>query len=103
MCRRPGDLNIHHITYDLLGYEFDTDLIVLCHFILAALQCLANASIPFFVLVPLACGLNYAIRVGNAPAQVMTDGHAVDPRAICEALGGGTAHRCSRYKNHRIE
>jgi len=40
---------------------------------------------------------------GAAPAQVTTDGHDADPRAIRETLGAGVAHRTSRYKNNRIE
>jgi len=40
---------------------------------------------------------------GRAPAQVTTDGHDAYPRAIRETLGDGTTHRCSRYKNNRIE
>jgi len=41
--------------------------------------------------------------VGQAPAQVTTDGHDAYPRAIRETLGTGVAHRTSRYKNNRIE
>jgi len=40
---------------------------------------------------------------GRAPAQVTTDGHDADPRAIRETLGDGAAHRTSRDKNNRIE
>ncbi len=40
---------------------------------------------------------------GQAPAQVTTDGHDASPRAIRETLGDHVAHRCSRYKNNRIE
>ncbi len=41
--------------------------------------------------------------VGQAPAQVTTDGHDAYPRAIRETLGPGVRHRTSRYKNNRIE
>jgi len=41
--------------------------------------------------------------VGHAPEQVTTDGHDAYPRAIRETLGPEVAHRCSRYKNNRIE
>ncbi len=41
--------------------------------------------------------------VERAPEQVTTDGHDAYPRAIRETLGGGVAHRTSRYKNTRIE
>ena len=41
--------------------------------------------------------------VGQAPAQVTTDGHDAYPRAIRETLGQGVRHRTSRYKNNRIE
>jgi putative transposase len=41
--------------------------------------------------------------VGQAPAQVTTDGHDAYPRAIHETLGDGVIHRTSRYKNNRIE
>jgi len=40
---------------------------------------------------------------GHAPEQVTTDGHDAYPRAIRESLGPAAAHRCSRYKNNRIE
>jgi transposase-like protein len=40
---------------------------------------------------------------GCAPTQVTTDGHDAYPRAIRVTLGDGTTHRCSRYKNNRIE
>jgi len=40
---------------------------------------------------------------GHAPEQVTTDGHDAYPRAIRETLGDGVTHRCSRYKNNRIE
>ena len=40
---------------------------------------------------------------GRAPEQVTTDGHDAYPRAIRETLGEGAAHRCSRYKNNRLE
>ena len=40
---------------------------------------------------------------GRRPEQVTTDGHNSYPRAISEALGKEVKHRCSRYKNHRIE
>jgi len=40
---------------------------------------------------------------GHAPEQVTTDGHDAYPRAIRETLGSGVTHRCSRYKNNRIE
>jgi putative transposase len=40
---------------------------------------------------------------GHAPEQVTTDGHDAYPRAIRETLGPTAAHRCSRYKNNRIE
>jgi len=39
----------------------------------------------------------------RAPAQVTTDGHDAYPRAIRETLGGEVTHRCSRFKNNRIE
>jgi len=39
----------------------------------------------------------------EVPQQVTTDGHNAYPRAIRETLGSGVAHRCSRYKNNRIE
>jgi transposase-like protein len=35
--------------------------------------------------------------------RVTTDGHDAYPRAIHETLGPGVQHRCSRYKNNRIE
>jgi len=41
--------------------------------------------------------------VGHAPEQVTTDGHDAYPRAIHETLGDEVQHRCSRYKNNRIE
>ena len=41
--------------------------------------------------------------IGHAPAQVTTDGHGASPRAIREMLGPAVSHRCSRYKNKRIE
>ena len=41
--------------------------------------------------------------VGRPPEQVTTDGHDAYPRAIRETLGNGVTHRCSRYKNNRIE
>jgi putative transposase len=37
------------------------------------------------------------------PAQITTDGHASYPRAIDEVLGSKVKHRCSAYKNRRIE
>lgn len=40
---------------------------------------------------------------GRRPEQVTTDGHHSYPRAISEVLGKKVKHRCSRYKNHRIE
>ena len=40
---------------------------------------------------------------GQSPEQVTTDGHNSYPRAIAEVLGKGVKHRCSRYKNNRIE
>src|SRR3954452_7662559 len=40
---------------------------------------------------------------GRRPAQVTTDGHGSYPRAIAEVLGKQVKHRCSRYKNNRIE
>ncbi len=40
---------------------------------------------------------------GHAPEQVTTDGHDAYPRAIRETLGDVVKHRCSRYKNNRIE
>ncbi|MDP9373023.1 MAG: IS6 family transposase [Chloroflexota bacterium] len=40
---------------------------------------------------------------GDAPAQITTDGHDAYPRAIRETLGDDVMHRCSRYKNNRIE
>jgi len=40
---------------------------------------------------------------GRRPEQVTTDGHRSYPRAIAEVLGNNGKHRCSRYKNHRIE
>ncbi len=39
----------------------------------------------------------------HAPEQVTTDGHDAYPRAIRETRGVGVTHRCSRYKNNRIE
>ena len=39
----------------------------------------------------------------HAPAQVTTDGHDADPRAIREILGDGVTHCTSRDKNNRIE
>ncbi len=41
--------------------------------------------------------------VGDTPVQVTTDGHDAYPRAIRETLGPEVAHRCSRYRNNRIE
>jgi putative transposase len=40
---------------------------------------------------------------GRRPEQVTTDGHTSYPRAIAEVLGKKVKHRCSRYKNNRIE
>jgi putative transposase len=40
---------------------------------------------------------------GCRPVQVTTDGHDSYPRAIAEVLGKEVTHRCSRYKNNRIE
>ncbi len=40
---------------------------------------------------------------GQSPEQVTTDGHDSYPRAIAEVLGKQVKHRCSRYKNNRIE
>jgi putative transposase len=40
---------------------------------------------------------------GQSPEQVTTDGHNSYPRAIAEVLGKKVKHRCSRYKNNRIE
>jgi putative transposase len=40
---------------------------------------------------------------GESPEQVTTDGHDSYPRAIAEVLGEQVKHRCSRYKNNRIE
>src|SRR4051812_6120629 len=40
---------------------------------------------------------------GRHPEQVTTDGHNSYPRAIAEVLGKRVKHRCSRYKNNRIE
>jgi putative transposase len=40
---------------------------------------------------------------GRRPEQVTTDGHNSYPRAIAEVLGKEVKHRCSRYKNNRIE
>jgi putative transposase len=40
---------------------------------------------------------------GRRPEQVTTDGHGSYPRAIAEVLGKQVKHRCSRYKNNRIE
>jgi putative transposase len=40
---------------------------------------------------------------GRRPEQVTTDGHNSSPRAIAEVLGKKVKHRCSRYKNNRIE
>ena len=40
---------------------------------------------------------------GQSPEQVTTDGHHSYPRAIAEVLGKQVKHRCSRYKNNRIE
>lgn len=41
------------------------------------------------------------VAASGAPEQVATDGHDAYPRAICETLGDGVAHRTSRYKNNR--
>jgi putative transposase len=41
--------------------------------------------------------------VGHVPEQGTTDGHDASPRAIRETLGGGVAHRTSRYKHNRVE
>jgi len=41
--------------------------------------------------------------VCHAPEQGTTDGHDAYPRAIRETLGDDVAHRCSWYKNNRIE
>jgi putative transposase len=41
--------------------------------------------------------------VGHTPEQVTTDGHDAYPRAIRETLGPAVVHRCSRYKNNRME
>jgi transposase-like protein len=41
--------------------------------------------------------------VGHTPERVTTDGHDAYPRAIRETRGPEAAHRCSRYKNNRIE
>jgi putative transposase len=41
--------------------------------------------------------------VGRTPEQVTTDGHDAYPRAISEVLGKQVKHRCSRYKNNRLE
>ena len=30
MCYEPGKLSVHHRTYDRIGHELNTDLIVLC-------------------------------------------------------------------------
>jgi transposase-like protein len=40
---------------------------------------------------------------GRRPEQVTTDGHNSYPRAIAEVFGKKVKHRCSRYKNNRIE
>ena len=40
---------------------------------------------------------------GQSPEQVTTDGHGSYPHAIAEVLGKRVKHRCSRYKNNRIE
>jgi putative transposase len=40
---------------------------------------------------------------GRRPEQVTTDGHSSYPRAVAEVLGKKVKHRCSRYKNNRIE
>ncbi|MBV8866701.1 MAG: IS6 family transposase [Acidobacteriaceae bacterium] len=40
---------------------------------------------------------------GRRPEQVTTDGHNSYPRALAEVLGKKVKHRCSRYKNNRIE
>ena len=40
---------------------------------------------------------------GRRPEQVTTDGHNSYPRALAEVLGRKVKHRCSRYKNNRIE
>lgn len=29
-CRSPKRLDVHHLTYERLGHEWDTDLVVLC-------------------------------------------------------------------------
>jgi putative transposase len=41
--------------------------------------------------------------VDKEPVQITTDGHASYPRAIDEVLGSEVNHRCSAYKNRRIE
>ncbi len=41
--------------------------------------------------------------MGHLPERVTTDGHDAYPRAIRETLGDAVAHRCSRYKNNRVE
>ena len=40
---------------------------------------------------------------GHRPEQVTTDRHHSYPRAIAEVLGKPVKHRCSRYKNNRME
>src|SRR3954465_10107538 len=40
---------------------------------------------------------------GRRPEQVTPDGHTSYPRAIAEVLGKKVKHRCSHYKNNRIE
>src|ERR671932_1413891 len=40
---------------------------------------------------------------GRRPEQVTTGGRKSSPRAIAEVLGQKVKHRCSRYKNNRIE
>ena len=41
--------------------------------------------------------------VGHGPEQVTTDGHASYPRAIRETAGAQVEHRCSQYRNNRLE
>ncbi len=41
--------------------------------------------------------------INQAPIQVTTDGHDSYPRAVREALGSQTKHRCNAYLNRRIE
>ena len=41
--------------------------------------------------------------VGHHADRVTTDAHDAYPRAVQETLGDDAGHRCSRYRNNRIE